>query len=59
MVKPVQPALSVTMAIVSLLIAAVAAAGLIMKTDPVGRIIFALVWLLVGIAWAMRLIRAG
>jgi len=39
------------MAIIAFIVAAIPAFGTVMKEDPVGRAIFAVVWVLIGIAW--------
>ena len=45
------PRYSVIMAIIAFIVAAIPAFGTVMKEDPVGRAIFAVVWVLIGIAW--------
>lgn len=51
MERRVPPKVSVVMAIISFVVAIIPAAGIVMKSDPAGRIIFTIVFLLVGIAW--------
>jgi len=50
--------MSIVLAIVSFAVAAVPASGLVLATDPVGRTIFTVVWVLVGVAWLGQLIHA-
>jgi len=45
------------MAIIAFIVAAIPAFGVVMKEDPVGRAIFAAVWVLVGVAWLGHLVR--
>ena len=42
---------SVVMAIIAITVAAIAAFGLVMSEDPVGRAVFAMVWVVIGLAW--------
>jgi hypothetical protein len=56
--KKVTPKLSLTMAIVSFLVALIPLSGLVLKGDVTGRIIFTAVWLLVGLAWLGGFFRA-
>jgi hypothetical protein len=58
MKKRIPPVLSIVMAVVSFAVAAVPATGLVMKSDAVGRIIFTVAWVLVGIAWLGQLLHA-
>lgn len=58
MAKQIPPRLSVLMAIIAFLVAAVPATGLVMKSDPAGRFFFTVVWILVGIAWLGQLLQA-
>ncbi|KPL17893.1 MAG: hypothetical protein AMJ92_10470 [candidate division Zixibacteria bacterium SM23_81] len=44
------------LAIVAFIIAAIPTFGLVLKEDPVGRIISAAVWVLIGIGWLGHLI---
>jgi len=45
------------MAIIAFIVAAIPTFGVVMKEDPVGRAIFAAVWVLVGVAWLGHLVR--
>ncbi len=49
--RRIPPRLSLAMAVVSFLVAAIPAAGLVLRGDPTGRLIFTVVWLLLGVAW--------
>lgn len=56
--KRIPPRISIVLAIVSFVVAAMPAAGLVMKSDAVGRFIFTAVWILVGIAWLGQFLHA-
>ena len=49
--RKISPRFSITMAIIAFIVAAIPALGVVMKEDIIGRIIFAGVWILVGIGW--------
>jgi hypothetical protein len=51
MPKRIPARLYMIMAIISFVIAAIPAFGLVMRADPVGRVIFAVVWIVIGVAW--------
>lgn len=55
--RGISPRISITMAIIAFLVAAIPAFGVVMKEDPIGRTIFAVVWILVGIGWLGHLVR--
>ncbi len=48
--------ISMVMAIIAFIVAAVPTFGIVLKEDPVGRIIFAAVWVLIGVGWLGHLI---
>lgn len=56
--KRIPPRISIVLAIVSFVVAAMPAAGLVMKSDAVGRFIFTAVWILVGFAWLGQFLHA-
>lgn len=49
--RAISPRFSITMAIIAFIVAAIPAFGVVMKEDTIGRIIFAAVWILVGVGW--------
>ena len=49
--------ISIILAVIAFMVAALPAFGLVMKEDPIGRAIFTAVWVLVGIAWLGNLVR--
>jgi hypothetical protein len=49
--REISPRFSITMAIIAFIVAAIPAFGVVMKEDTIGRIIFAGVWILVGVGW--------
>ena len=53
----ISPRSSIIMAIIAFIVAAIPAFGMMMKEDPIGRAIFAAVWVLIGIAWLGHLVR--
>lgn len=55
--RKISPRFSIIMAIIAFIVAAIPAFGVVMKEDPVGRAIFAAVWVLVGVAWLGHLVR--
>ena len=54
--RRISPRISTVLAIVAFIVAALPAFGVVMRDDPVGRAIFAAVWVLVGIAWLGHLV---
>jgi len=55
--RKISPRFSIMMAIIAFIVAAIPTFGVVMKEDPVGRAIFAAVWVLVGVAWLGHLVR--
>ena len=47
----ISPRLSLVMAAIAFVVAALSASGLILATDTTGRIIFTAVWAFLGIVW--------
>lgn len=58
MAKRIPPRVALLLGVVSFVVAAVPATGLVMKSDVVGRLIFTVVWILVGMAWLGQLLHA-
>jgi hypothetical protein len=54
--REISPRFSITMAIIAFIVAAIPAFGVVMKDDTIGRIIFAAVWILVGVGWLGHLL---
>ncbi|MHC4535796.1 MAG: hypothetical protein ACYS6K_17740 [Planctomycetota bacterium] len=54
--RKISPRFSITMAIIAFIVAAIPAFGVVMKEDTIGRIIFASVWILVGVGWLGHLL---
>jgi hypothetical protein len=48
---PVSPTLSILFALAAWTIAAIALLGVILSDDLTGRLIFGIVWILIGIMW--------
>ncbi len=57
MKRKIFPRYSIIMAIIAFIVAAIPAFGMVLKEDPVGRAIFAAVWVLIGIAWLGHFVR--
>jgi predicted membrane channel-forming protein YqfA (hemolysin III family) len=56
--RKISPRISITMAIIAFIAATIPAFGLVLKDDTIGRIIFAGVWILVGVGWLGHLMIA-
>ena len=50
---------SLIMAIVCFVVAAVPALGFVLQDDPIGRLIFSIVWAFLGFVWFGHFRRAG
>jgi hypothetical protein len=48
---------SIIMAVIAFTVAAIAGFGLVMGEDTVGRVVFTVVWVSVGLAWLGNLVR--
>jgi hypothetical protein len=57
--RRISPAFAAVMAITAFLVAAIPAVGIVMKDDVTGRVIFGLMWTMVGVAWLGQFIWAG
>jgi hypothetical protein len=51
MAKKIPPEMYLLLTVICLAVAVVSAAGLVLKTDTVGRTIFTAVWALLGFVW--------
>ncbi len=52
------PSLAALLAIIAFVIAAVCFAGMVLRDDAVGRIIYGVVWSAVGILWVWQFVTA-